>query len=236
MKLLILAGGFGTRLQSVVSDVPKALAPVGYSTFLDIQIEHWIAQGITDFVFLLHHQADQIVSFLQARQKDLLRDCQVAWTVEPLPLDTGGAVAYAVHALGLNGDVLISNADTWLGKGVDEIQGVNSPSLAVVHLSDISRYGEVLFEENFRVNGFREKSGRKMAGWINAGLCRLSTELFSHWDGCALSLERNVFPDLVNRGVLHAVPLQADFMDIGVPDDYVRFCMWASNGKREGFL
>lgn len=236
MKLLVLAGGFGTRLQGAVAGVPKALAPVGSTAFLHLQIEHWVAQGITEFVFLLHHQADQIISFLQANRNGLLRKCQVAWTTEPSPLDTGGAVAYAVHTLGLNGDVLITNADTWLGKGVDDLQDVGSPSLAVIHLSDISRYGEVLFDQDLRVNGFKEKCGRKMPGWINAGLCRLSTELFSYWDGRALSLERTVFPNLVHQGALQAVPVQTDFIDIGVPDDYARFCMWASNGRREGLL
>ena len=67
MKLLVLAGGFGTRLQSVVSDVPKAVAPVGNVSFLYLQLEHWIAQGVRSFVFLLHHQADLIIGFFEGR-------------------------------------------------------------------------------------------------------------------------------------------------------------------------
>ena len=61
MKLLVLAGGFGTRLHSVVAEVPKALAPIGSVPFLQLQIDHWKTQGINSFVFLLHH--DQIVFF-----------------------------------------------------------------------------------------------------------------------------------------------------------------------------
>ena len=64
MRLLVLAGGFGTRLKSVVNNVPKALAPVGSVPFLQLQIEHWYAQGIREFCFLLHHQADKIFTFL----------------------------------------------------------------------------------------------------------------------------------------------------------------------------
>ena len=63
-RMLVLAGGFGTRLQSVLANVPKALAPIGDTTFLHLQIEHWIAQGLRSFVFLLHHQAEQIITFL----------------------------------------------------------------------------------------------------------------------------------------------------------------------------
>ena len=56
MKMLVLAGGFGTRLQSVLADFPKALAPVGQAPFLRFQLEHWITQGLRSFVFLLHSQ------------------------------------------------------------------------------------------------------------------------------------------------------------------------------------
>ena len=96
MMLLVLAGGFGTRLQSVVTEVPKALAPVGDVPFLKLQIEHWKKQGITSFIFLLHHQADLIVNFLKIQQASLLNECEIHWVIEPRPMDTGGAVAYAV--------------------------------------------------------------------------------------------------------------------------------------------
>jgi len=64
----VLAGGFGQRLQSAVSAVHKALAPVGSAPFLHLQIEHWKNQGIKSFVFLLHYQSDLIISFLQSEQ------------------------------------------------------------------------------------------------------------------------------------------------------------------------
>ena len=87
MKMLVLAGGFGKRLQSVVAEVPKALAPVGQVPFLYLHIEHWTAQGLRSFVFLLHHQADSIISFLEAEKNGLLSGCQVTWLVESTPMD-----------------------------------------------------------------------------------------------------------------------------------------------------
>ena len=90
--MFVLAGGFGTRLQSVV-EVPKALAPVGDVPFLRLQIEHWIAQGLNSFVFLLHYQADLIINFLEIEKTSLLKDCEVQWLVEPKPMGTGGAIA-----------------------------------------------------------------------------------------------------------------------------------------------
>jgi len=146
MKLLVLAGGFGTRLQSALAGVPKALAPVGTVPFLRVQIESWIGQGIKSFVFLLHHQADLIIDFLEKERADpqgLLQACEVSWVIEPSPMGTGGALAYAVGQLGISGEFLVTNADTWLGTGMREVALVGSPTMAVVRVEDAGRYGSV---------------------------------------------------------------------------------------------
>jgi len=232
VKILVLAGGFGTRLQSVVTQVPKALAPVGQVPFLYLQIEHWIAQGLRSFVFLLHHQADLIIKFLEAEKNGLLTGCQVSWLVEPAPMDTGGSVAYAVQQLHLKGDFLITNADTWIGTGVQEVARSAAPSMAVISLRDTSRYGKVQFNDEFYVTSFSEKNSSQGLGWINAGLCHLNAGFFNNWDGQPFSLERISFPTLAGRGVLKAVPIQTDFIDIGIPQDYLSFCGWIESEKK----
>jgi NDP-sugar pyrophosphorylase family protein len=231
LKLLVLAGGFGTRLQSALPDTPKALAPVGDGPFLGLQLEHWIAQGVRSFVLLLHHQAGQIVDFLRGAGGGLLKDCEVRHVIEPTPLDTGGAVAYAVRQLGLDGDILIANADSWFGSGIRELGASRAPAMVVTHLDNCARYGQVHFDDGRRVTAFIEKNGLAEPGWINAGLYRLSVGMFTNWDGGRLSLERQLFPDLVRQGALQAVPIRADFIDIGIPEDYRRFCRWAGDGK-----
>lgn len=232
MQLLVLAGGFGTRLRDAVADVPKALAPVGATPFLQLQIEHWLAQGVRQFTFLLHHQAEQIVAFLKAQRDVLPKDCKLEWLIEPAPFGTGGAIANAVRELDLSDDFLIANADTWLGGGIREILGATVPSIAVVNLADVSRYGQVQFDNDLRVLAFVEKDGQCGSGWINAGLCHLSCELFKNWDKNAFSLERALFPQLVQDGLLTATPLETTFIDIGIADDYHRFCCWFSTGRK----
>lgn len=231
--LLVLAGGFGTRLQSLLPNVPKALAPVEGAPFLELQIRKWRGQGITDFVFLLHHQADQIIAFLQEAQSKWLSHCKLRWSVEPTPLDTGGAIARAVRELGLSGDFFVTNADTWLGDGLPEMAHMTAPALAVVELADVSRYGSVLFDDQGRVLTFREKAPSKAPGWVNAGLYRMTGELFQRWDGHAVSLEKNVLAELIREGRLRAIPLRTVFIDIGIPADYARFCRWAASGRKE---
>lgn len=232
MKMLVLAGGFGTRLQSVVSAVPKALAPVGSVPFLHLQIRHWIDQGVTSFVFLLHHQSDLIVEYLESEKDGLLQRCKVQCLVEPTPLDTGGAVAFAVEQLDFSGDFLVTNADSWLSAGIIDMLQTKAPAMAVVELSDASRYGRVQLNAQNRVTSFHEKNGVQDVGLINAGLYRLNTEFFKEWDHSPFSLERFFFPKLVTRGDLSAVPLDTDFIDIGIPEDYFRFCSWIETGRK----
>jgi D-glycero-alpha-D-manno-heptose 1-phosphate guanylyltransferase len=232
MKLLVLAGGFGTRLKTVITDVPKALAPIGDIPFLQLQLEHWLAQGLREFTFLLYHQADLIIAFLQAHQAGLLKDCQVDWIIEPVPMDTGGAIAHAVKTLDLKDEFLMTNADTWLGGGIFDLMQSAAPAMAVVNLDDVRRYGQVHFDHALRVIAFVEKNDQCAVGWINAGLCHLNTELFKNWDGQPFSLERDLFSTLVQNRRLIAVPLQTDFIDIGIPADYHRFCRWVATGRR----
>jgi NDP-sugar pyrophosphorylase family protein len=232
MKMLILAGGFGTRLQAAVPGIPKALAPVNDVPFLRLQIEHWVEQGVSSFVFLLHHQATMIIDFLQAEQRASLRGCDVRWLIEPVPMGTGGALAHAVKELNLTDDFLATNADTWLGGGIKEVQHAGASGIAVLRVANAGRYGNVLVNnEDHRIEYFAEKSATDIAGWINAGLCCLNPVLFRNWNHLPLSLETDLFPALVAEGKLHAVPLETDFIDIGVPEDYFRFCRWMKTGR-----
>jgi D-glycero-alpha-D-manno-heptose 1-phosphate guanylyltransferase len=232
MKMLVLAGGFGTRLQSVVAEVPKAMAPVGAVPFLYLQIKHWIDQGVRAFIFLLHHRAYQIISFLEAEKFELLKDCKVDWLIEPKPMDTGGAVAYAVQQLRLKSDFLVTNADTWIGVGIHEVARTAAPSMAVLSMPDTSRYGKVKFDDQFYVTAFSEKNDDEGPGWINAGLCHLDVDLFKDWDGQPFSLERVCLSELARCRCLKAVTLQTDFIDIGIPSDYLRFCRWVAADRK----
>jgi NDP-sugar pyrophosphorylase family protein len=232
LKLLVLAGGFGSRLKTTVPDVPKALAPVCGVAFLKLQLAHWVDQGLREFTFLLHHQAEQIIAFLKAQQASTLKDCQIDWVIEPAPMDTGGAIAHAVKVFDLTGNILITNADTWLGGGILELMRSSAPAMAVVNLADVSRYGQVHFDRGQCVTAFVEKKSQCEAGWINAGLYHLNTALFKDWEGRPFSLERELFITLVQNLRLMAIPLQTDFIDIGVPDDYHRFCRWVEAGRQ----
>ena len=225
---MVLCGGRGTRLQSAVCDVPKALAPINNTPFLSIQLDNWLRQGIEVFDFLLGYKSDLVIQFLdneQQRLKKLNQAISFSYVVESKPLDTGGAIANAVHHLDISEDFLVINADTWLSAGVGEMIGAISPAIGIVKVDDPKRFGTVDTDSALTVTGFIEKSAANHdGGWINAGISKLSPEAFYNWNGEPLSLERDVYPKLVTQASLKAIRLNAKFTDIGVPADYMNFC------------
>ena len=218
-------------MQHLGLDVPKALMPVGSSSFLELQLENWLLQGINSFVFLLHHQADRITQYLHSVEGNLLAGCEMSIVEEETPLDTGGAIANAVKELALVGDFLVTNADTWLGAGIADMQKTNSPAIAVLHVDEGGRFGSVDFDESQAVIGFKEKDPLRTECWISAGMYRLNARLFADWSGNKYSIEREIFPQLLNEKKLRAVKIESDFIDIGVPEDYHRFCRWIDAGR-----
>ena len=230
--LIVLAGGFGTRLRSVVQNLPKPLVPVGGKPFLHHLLAHWVAQGERDFIFSTHHRAELILDFVEAESGDggVLAGCRTRLVKENAPLGTGGAVAHVINSLDLRGSVLVANADTWLETGLAELAAAEAPSLAVVEVPNTERFGTVNLDGN-RITDFLEKTEAGGAGWINGGLYNLDTTLFGATLGQPFSLERELFPNLARIGALRAVPLRGGFIDIGVPDEYRLFCRWVETGK-----
>jgi D-glycero-alpha-D-manno-heptose 1-phosphate guanylyltransferase len=223
IPLLVLAGGFGTRLQSVVSDVPKPLAPVHGKPFLSFLLNNWQQAGVRDFVFLLHHKADLIETYLtQTFATPEFAQCNFKIVVEPEPLGTGGSIANALNKIRFIGDFIAVNADTWLPDGMEMMLSAPAPSMAITHVANCNRYGKVV-SQNSVITAFEEKKPQSESGWINAGLYRLNSQLLESWTEGAMSLEATILPNLVKSGKMRAVQCDCDFIDIGVPEDYEYF-------------
>ena len=234
-KMLVLAGGFGTRLQSVVSSVPKPMAPINGIPLLQLQLDHWISQGQRSFIFLLHHQSEIIIDFLVLRSRYYGSAVSIDWIVEDFPLGTGGSVSNAIIKKKLTGSVLIANADTWLESGLRELIGVDFPAIGVVKVKDTSRYGSVSVDHEGRIDRFVEKNldqSGYQSGLINAGLYKLPVSAFNEVVGEVFSLEAKILPQLSELKVLRPLLMKNQFFDIGVPDDYYEFCRWLDMEKK----
>lgn len=232
LPLLVLAGGFGTRLRQLVSDVPKPMAPVEGHPFISYLLKRWWLQGVRKYVFLLHYEADVFENYILSIKDTMLPGCTVSFIVEPEPLGTGGAVAFAIQQLKLQDSFLLANADTYLESGISEIALASVPSIGCIYVDDASRYGKVEMSDG-KVLAFKEKQLNSNGGWINAGIAHLHTDVFNFWDGKPFSLESEVYPKLSSHGNLTAVKLESKFIDIGIPEDYLKFCSYI-NSEMQG--
>jgi len=231
--MMLLAGGFGTRLAQVVADVPKPLAPVNGTPFLYYVLESFVQQGVNDYIFLLHHMAEKMVDFVvKEHESGILENCTVRFVREETPLGTGGSVANAVGELKLDSGFFVSNADTWLNAGIEELYNASETSIGVVKVKDVSRYGKVNLNGN-SIQSFEEKTPNAGEGFINAGLYYFKPQVFAQIKETAFSMETFIFPKLVKEGKLFGKEINSDFIDIGIPEDYYRFCKWIESNKKE---
>ena len=225
--ILVLAGGFGSRLRQAVPDVPKPLAPVNGKPFLTHLIEDLVYQGAREFIVLLHYRAELIKSLInEILKRNDMSEVKITCIVEDTPLGTGGSIMNAIYSFGITDSFLVINADTWLGNGMQEINLSSANTIAAVKVKDCSRYGSIILK-GAKIQKFVEKSYCSGNGLINAGLYHLSPEVFKNFvKNHYISLERDIFPSLVNNGLLFSIEIQADFIDIGIPQDYFKFCKW----------
>lgn len=221
---VILAGGLGTRLRSVVSDRPKCLAPVNGRPFLELQLDALAELGVNRFVLSLGYMAQAVEKAVMPLRNKYALEC----VIESDPLGTGGAVLKAMVDLDLD-EVLVTNGDTWLDAPLDamlrqlDLSQGELMRLAAVWVPDRGRYGGLTLRGE-QVVGFVSK-GANGPGPINAGFYRLHRRAFAEREsGDAFSLETTVLTQLVAQGALTATAVLGSFIDIGVPEDYRRFC------------
>lgn len=224
LPCLILAGGRGTRIQPVIGETPKCLAPIGDTTFLSLQLRALRASGISKLFLSLGSHATAVVEWLRASPE--FND--VSYIIETSPLGTGGAIAFAFRQLAVDA-LLVTNGDTLIEADISSMFVPLSAStgelarMAVVHRSDRRRYGGVVTDDSSRITGFVEK-GSPTPGLVNSGMYLFSTVCFQGEAMTQFSLEQHTLPTLSSSGALFACSLQGTFTDIGVPEDYFAFC------------
>jgi NDP-sugar pyrophosphorylase family protein len=220
---LLLVGGKGTRLRSVVSSAPKPLASVGDQSFLELLVRQLRHQGIRRLVMCSGYLADQIESKFG---NGSAWDVTIEHSREQQPLGTAGAVMFAQQHLQGASEFLVMNGDSFLEMDFSQLiqfhrERAGIASMAVVPVQDAGRYGTVHVDALGRVNGFMEKTGSNVPGLINAGVYVFGRDILEHIPEGTVSLERDVFPRVLDRGV-YAFEQRGMFIDIGTPEDYAR--------------
>jgi D-glycero-alpha-D-manno-heptose 1-phosphate guanylyltransferase len=216
MKALILCGGLGSRLRSVIGASQKAVVDIDGRPFLYYVIEELAKAGIQDLVFCTHFQSEQVESVVAELPADSAR--KVAIVREPSAMGTGGAILYALSQIQYEGPFIALNADTYLhARAYQSAMNATPPVIVVTPIDDCERYGAVQLNDQNVVEAVTEK-GKTGPGLISAGVYGLHTSHLSAFAVEKLSMEQDIIPALISQKLLTAQVYEGPFLDIGTPD------------------
>ncbi len=222
LEVIILAGGLGSRLSGTIGDIPKPMAPVEGRPFLEYLFSWLEKYDVCKVILSTGYKAEMISDCFGP----LYNNLPIEYAVEPEPLGTGGAILFALEkAQGDN--VLIVNGDTWFPVDVGRLvlghlETNASFTMALKSMTDFSRYGTVEMEEDVVVR-FNEKH-QCSEGLINGGIYvmnRFFLESYAHTER-QFSFETGILEKRVTDRVIRGVVFDEPFIDIGVPEDYMR--------------
>lgn len=239
MHAVILVGGFGTRLRPLTLSTPKQMLPLVGRPMIERVVAGLGAQGISEVVLALGFRPDR---FTDAYPDGTIAGVPVRYVVEPEPMDTAGAIAFAARSAGVdqtfvavNGDV-ITDLDVRALVDLHRSRGAGG-TIALTPVEDPSRYGVVPIDEEGRVLAFIEKppAGEAPSTWINAGTYVLEPRVLDAIPATGrTSIERVVFPALVEAGELYALQSNAYWVDAGTPESYLQVALDLVSGRRRG--
>ncbi|NBV06471.1 MAG: D-glycero-beta-D-manno-heptose 1,7-bisphosphate 7-phosphatase [Proteobacteria bacterium] len=221
MQAIILAGGFGTRLKSVVKDVPKPMADINGAPFLSYLLTYLKKSGVTDVVISIGYLQEKIIQYFG----NSFLGIKISYAREDKPLGTGGAILNSLKFIDQNKPVIVINGDTFLQVDYQKLLAAHKSKLTLVlrKMQDCSRYGRVVFDENFVIKSFAEKSAEKESGFINGGIYVLDPKIFAKFSlEEKFSFETDFLVKHLQDLEPQAFTVDEYFIDIGVPDDYVR--------------
>lgn len=224
-EVIILAGGLGTRLREVISDVPKCLAPINGVPFLSYLIQYLEKQKVTRFIFSIGYKGQLVEDFIALNYSYL----DYTISSEKEPLGTGGAIKKALN-YSKSDNVFVLNGDTFCDFNLNDffefhVGKKSNFSIALHLIKNNVRYGNVLIGKSGIVLEFMEKEiGKDIL--VNSGVYILNknfiVEIFNNYPNF-FSIETDFF-QLKNRGInIYGKELKGEFIDIGIPEDYKNF-------------
>ena len=220
-EAIILAGGKGTRLKEVVSDVPKVMAPVNGRPFLEYVLDYLENYVIEHVILSVGYKREVIRDHFGDQYKSI----KIDYAVEEEPLGTGGGILNAFDLVEENKSFVL-NGDTMfrinLVKQFDFHQARMSDFTVVLRQVDnVERYGSVEIDDGKRIIGFNEKGEKTGPGLINGGVYLINKKFFNtHSFPKKFSLEKDCLEKLVGTHPFYGSICKQYFLDIGIPEDY----------------
>lgn len=226
MQAVILAGGFGTRLKSVMGEgVPKPMVAVNGEPFLAHLLRYAAGQGVREAVLSLHHHASHIQRYFGAHFEGV----RLRYAIEETPLGTGGALAFSLSILKPEAPVLVMNGDCFVRADYAPLMEAHitagaSLTMALKAVDSCARFGQVMCDARGRIAEFYYP-GNDAPGFISTGLYVVNPDIFQpHNLPPAFSFERDFQVKFLHSVPMHGYAVEGYFIDIGIPEDYARFC------------
>jgi mannose-1-phosphate guanylyltransferase len=236
---IILVGGKGTRLRPLTYETPKQMLPLVGVPMIECVFASLASHGVTDAVLSLGYLPDR---FTEAYPDNLIAGVRVDYAVEPEPLDTAGAIRFAVRAAGVDDTFLVVNGDVVSDLDVTRLVAFHRErgaevTIALHPVKDPSHFGVVPTDENGRVLAFVEKPPVDEAptNLINAGYYVFEPRALERIaEGTPVSVERTTFPALAAAGSLYALADESYWLDTGTPQAYLQANIDVLRGRLRG--
>jgi D-glycero-alpha-D-manno-heptose 1-phosphate guanylyltransferase len=224
-EAIILAGGFGTRLQKVVSNVPKPMAEINGEPFLNYIFYKLKKEGIKTVVLSVGYLSQHIINYY----KEEFAGIKIYYSIENTPLGTGGGIKLALDFCKQN-EILVLNGDSFFNVSIQELYSKHFANISVCSLAlrvveNSERYGSVEINEHNRIVDFKEKNSepnkKENQKKINGGVYILNKKHFiENSPSGNFSIEQNYFQALHKTEKFYGFPFHNYFIDIGIPESY----------------
>ena len=221
-EAVILAGGLGTRLRSVVKEVPKPMADVKGRPFLSYLIDYWVEQGIEKIVILVGYKYDKIIDYFGYCYKGV----EIEYSIENTPLGTGGALIKSLKKLKTSKNFLLLNGDTFFPVDMNLFSQFHYDKKALISIAtfnskDFERYKILYINNESKIENIKSN----FKSFVNGGVYIIDVQFIKNIN---LNLKKISFEDdILEQSIKKKLQIYGffcknRFIDIGIPEDYRR--------------
>lgn len=229
LEAVVLAGGLGTRLRSVVSDLPKPMAPVGGRPFLEYLLDFWIGEGVERFILAVGYRHEALVDHFGSDYRGI----PIEYSIETEAVGTGGGLFLAIEKIRGELPFFVVNGDTFFPVDVSSVQTFHQKkdskfTMVLKEMPSAERYGTVCLRNDGRIERFCARGEGDAPFLINGGVYLANLEFLKEqkqgWDGRSpVSAESLLFLKWIEaREAIFGYTGTGEFIDIGIPEDYLR--------------
>ncbi|MCH1951659.1 nucleotidyltransferase family protein [Enterocloster sp. OA13] len=225
MQAILLAGGLGTRLRSVVSDRPKPMALIEGRPFMEYVTRELVRSGMTDIIFAVGYKGTMVEEYFGDGERF---GFHASYAYEETLLGTAGAIKNAGRFV-TEERFFVLNADTFYQIDYTRLKRLQDSldldmALVLREVPDVSRYGQAILDEKGFLTAFNEKTEETRMGTINGGIYLMRRSLMDTIPEGKVSLENDMIPKWLTEGKgLGGFVNDGYFIDIGIPEAYRQF-------------